>query len=119
MMVRRNEYSGASRPSWAGSPHAVADLQDRVGQRARYPVECCGTVRAAGQADGVEVAARQLQAATVGAAAAQDDAGPAGGALEYVGAQSGAPPPPRDAGSFLPPAGAGRAGSGADRVDAG
>jgi len=33
-MVRRNECSGANRPSWAGSLHAVADLH-RVGQPAR------------------------------------------------------------------------------------
>src|SRR5215469_13465448 len=75
-------------------------------------------VAGAGQADGVEVAAQQQPAAGVIVAAAHDDAGPAGGALDYFDAQASVPPPARDVGGYLRLAGAGRIEAGVDRVDA-
>jgi len=75
-------------------------------------------IEGAGQADGVKVAAQQQPAATVVAAAAHDDAGPSGGALEYLDAQAGAASPPRDVGGYLRLARTGWVKAGIDRVDA-
>src|SRR5215472_13320491 len=63
-------------------------------------------VAGAGQANGVEVAAQQQPAAAGVLSAAQDDAGPAGRALEHLGAQSGGSSPSGDELGNLPLAGA-------------
>ncbi len=64
------------------------------------------------------MAAQQQPAATVVAATAHDDAGPSGGALEYVDAQAGAASPLRDVGGYLRLARTGRVKAGIDGVDA-